>query len=109
MQLTPEATVGMIIVFGIVVLAILMMLKKLGIIKFTNSILNGNNVYHCPDHIAFCKSFKQVRDEHIICGQTVENHGKQLREGKVIFNDIKKDISEIKTNIALIKQKLEIS
>lgn len=101
MQLTPEATIGLIASFGISILAILMLLKRFGIIKF------GNGA-HCPDHDAFCKSFKTVRDEHLLQGQTLENHEKRLDEGKVIFNEIKEDVGEIKADIKLIKFKLEI-
>jgi len=101
MMLTPETILGLIALFGLSIIAILMMLKKMGIIKFSNN-------SYCPDHAVFCTSFKELRDEHIIRGQTLKEHDKKLEEGKLVFNEIKKDIGKINTNIALIKQKLEI-
>jgi len=95
MKLTPEATVGLMVIFGIAILAILVTLNRLGIIRF------GNGKY-CPDHDAFCASFKKVRDEHLIRGQTLEAHEKRLDDGKVMFAEIKDDISDIKGNIKLL-------
>lgn len=101
MTLTPEATVGLIALFGIVMIAILMMLKKFGIIKFAGG-------SHCPDHDFFCDSFKKLKDEHIIQGEAIKQHEKQLEEGRTDFAEIKKDISEIKADVKLIMFKLEI-
>lgn len=98
---TPQEVIGMIVVFGIALIAILVMLKRLDIIKF------GNSAY-CPDHKSFCKSFKIVRDEHIIHGEAIKQHEKRLDEGKEDFADIKGGIGEIQADIKLIKFKLEI-
>jgi len=95
MQLTPEATVGLMAIFGVAIMVILVTLNRLGIIKF------GNRKY-CPDHAALRSEFKTVRDEHLIRGQTLESHGERLDEGKVMFAEIKTDISDIKGNIKLL-------
>ena len=95
MQLTPEATVGLMAIFGVAIVAILVTLNRLGIIKF------GNGKY-CPDHDAFCDSFKEVRDEHLVRGQTLEAHEKRLDEGKIMFAEVKSDIADINGNIKLL-------
>ena len=114
MQLTPEATMGILALFGITVLGILFVLKRLKIIEFSWG-NGGSVVVHCPDHKTFCGAFKVVRDEfkvvrdeHLLQHQTVEAHEKRLDEGKVIFGEIKADVGEIKADIKLIKFKLEV-
>jgi len=101
MQLTPEAIVGLIALFGIAMLAILIMLKRFGIISFGNSA-------HYHDYEAFHTSFIEVRDENLRHCQILERHEKQLEESKEIFNCIKRDNAQIKISIALIIQKLNI-
>jgi len=71
MQLTSEMIVGLIALFGISMLAILMMLKRYGVIKF----VNGDR---CPEHESFCNSFKALKEEHIVQGEILKQHGKQL-------------------------------
>lgn len=95
MELTSQEIIGMIALFGIAMLAILMMLKRFGVIKF------GNSAY-CPDHTTFRSEFKEVRDEHLVRGQTIETHEKRLDEGKVMFTEIKTDVADIKGNIKLL-------
>lgn len=101
MTLTPEAVVGMMVVFGIALVAILVLLKKLGVISFTNS-------SQCPEHRSFCDAFKTLKDEHIIQGEHIKQHEKQLEESKAAFVIIKSDIAEIKADIKLIMYKLKI-
>lgn len=101
MTLTPEAVIGMIVAFGLAQLVVLMGLKKIGIINF-------NSHSKCSDHETFCKSFKEVRDEHLLQKQTIARHEKELEDGKEDFAEIKDDISKINTGIALIMQKLDI-
>jgi len=98
---TPQEVIGMMVVFGIAFIAILVMLKRIGVIKFGNSV-------QCSDHSSFCNSFKILKDEHIIYGEAIKQHEEKLKEGKTDFVVIKDDIGEIKTNVALIKQKLGI-
>jgi len=101
MQLTSEMTIGLIALFGISVLTILMILKRYGVIKF----VNGDR---CPDHESFCNAFKALKEEHIVQGEILKQHGKQLDEGKEIFNQIRNDIAQININVALIMQELKI-
>lgn len=103
MTLTPETAIGMIIAFGIAQVIVLTVLNKIGVISF-----GTNNETHCASHVAFCKSFKEVRDEHLLQRQTIKQHEKELNEGKEDFAEIKDDISKINTGIALIMQKLDI-
>jgi len=95
MQLTPQEIIGLMAIFGAAGLAILVTLNRLGIIKF------GNRKY-CSDHTLFRDEFKEVRDEHLVRGQTLEAHEKRLGDGKVMFAEIKEDISDIKGNIKLL-------
>lgn len=109
MELTPEVVVGIVIIFAIAQVIILASLKKAGVISFG---LTGK----CSEHDTFCKSFKTmktefkvVRDEHLLQGQTIGQYGKELDEGKIVFNDIKKNIAKININVALIKRELKIN
>lgn len=100
MQLTPEMTIGLIASFGISILAILMLLKRFGVISFT-----GNN--KCSEHTTFCDVFKSLKNEHIIYGETIKHHEKQLNDGKIIFRKIETNISEIHANIAVLLDRSE--
>lgn len=95
MTLTPEATLGILALFGITIIAILMMLKRFGVIKFANG-------GQCSDHNGFCDAFKTLKNEHIKQGEAIRQHEKQLSEGKTTFKQITKDIAEIKENIAVL-------
>jgi len=97
-NLTPEMVVGLVVVFGVAFVAILMMLKRLGIIKFSNG-------EHCADHDAFCEAFKNLKHEHIIHGEMLKVHTSGLSEGKEIVKEIKNNIEQINLNIALLVEK----
>jgi len=111
MKLTPDVVVGLIIVFGIAQVAILLMLKKLGAISFGEKNVCPD---HCPEHDFFCKELKKMKDKvEAMRDQQTERypllkaHGKQLNEGKTMFEALRKDISLIKTDLALILQKMD--
>lgn len=102
MELTPEVTIGIIAVFGVALIAILMMLKRMNIIKFASNGISASVNTKCNDHASFCQSFKVVRDEGLKHCQILEQHEKRLDEGTQAFVKIKSDVAEIKENIAVL-------
>lgn len=98
-NLTPEMILGLIATFGVALVAILMMLKRFGILRF----VNGDQ---CSDHIAFCNSFKKMRDVQIIQGETIKQHEKRLNDGAEVLKEIKKDVSSIRTDVAVLLEKV---
>ena len=98
MEITPEVVVGLVALFGVSFVAILMILKRAGIVKFTN----GD---HCKDHDKMCAAFKKINDEHIIQGELLKVHSASLFDGKKSFDEIKKDVANININIALLAEK----
>jgi hypothetical protein len=109
-EFTPEMIIGVIAAFGIAQIIILTTLKKLGIIHFNNkTVVPIKPINHkCDDHDNFYKSFVELRDFCIGCKPIVEQHGKELDEGKSIFSEIKDVVVEIRLDLERIKQKLEI-
>ena len=95
MELTPEAALGIMALFGTLIIVVLMILKRYGVIEFGGAKM-------CTEHTGFCTAFKKVKHEHIIQGEDIKHCQEGLEEGKVIFHIIKADIGEIKENIAVL-------
>ena len=100
MQLTPEATLGILALFGITIVGILMILKRYGVIEFGGAKM-------CSEHTSFCNAFKKVKSEHIVQGEDIKHCKTGLEEGKEIFRVIKSDIAEIKSAIAVLLDRSE--
>ena len=120
MNLTPEMIIGLTGVFGIAFMAILMTLKKCGIIQFqfgnSKAAIIGNNktMMKCPEHNGFCEafkkldaSFKEVRDDHIVQGEIIKQHGIMIEECREMSKEIRTDVAAINTNIAVLLAKTE--
>jgi len=99
-HITGEVVFGLTCLYGVSVGALLLLLKRLGLIKF------GSNGY-CKDHKTCWQKFDILEKEHLVRGEMLKNHDSQLREGKKIFREIKEDVSSINTNIAILTSKVE--
>jgi len=100
MELTPEAALGIMALFGTLIIVVLMILKRYGVIEF-----GGAKI--CTDHASFCGAFKKVQREHIIQGEDIKHCQESLKEGKTVFNTLKEDIAEIKISIGILLDRSE--